>query len=47
MRADSATFSDGECHDDFREEKINVMKTACEIFGYEDEEDPGKLVAVA
>jgi hypothetical protein len=38
-----ATFDDGECHDDFFEEKESVMKIACDIFGYEDEEpcEPG------
>lgn len=37
--AGTATFQDGECHDDFQEEKAGVMKIACDIFGYEDEED--------
>ena len=32
-------FQDGECHDDFHEEKAGVMKIACDIFGFEDEED--------
>ena len=37
--AGTATFQDGECHDDFQEEKAVVMKIASDIFGYEDEED--------
>ena len=37
--AGTATFQDGEFHDDFHEEKASVMKIACDIFGYEDEED--------
>jgi hypothetical protein len=38
--AGTATFQDGECHDDCHEEKASVMRIACDIFGYEDEEDP-------
>ena len=34
-----ATFQDGDCRDDFHEEKASVMKIACDIFGYEDEEE--------
>jgi hypothetical protein len=41
-----ATFKDGDCHDDCHEEKAGVMKIACDIFGYEDEE-PCEPVAVA
>jgi hypothetical protein len=37
--AGTATFQDGDCHDDCHEEKAAVMKIACDIFGYEDEED--------
>jgi hypothetical protein len=36
--AGTAIFQDGECHDDCLEEKASVMKIACDIFGYEDEE---------
>jgi hypothetical protein len=36
--AGTAMFHDGECHDDFHEVKADVMKIACDIFGYEDEE---------
>ena len=36
--AGTATFQDGDCHDDCHEEKSAVMKIACDIFGYEDEE---------
>jgi hypothetical protein len=43
--AGTAMFQDGECHDDFHEEKVGVMKIASDIFGYEDEE-PCELVAV-
>ena len=39
-----ATFQDGECHDDCHEEKASVMRIACDIFGYEDEE-PCELVS--
>jgi len=42
--AGTATFSNGDCHDDFCEEKASVMKIACDIFGYEDEEDRCELV---
>ena len=35
----TATFRDGDCHDDSHEEKSAVMKIACDIFGYEDEEE--------
>jgi hypothetical protein len=44
--AGTAMFQDGECHDDFHEENAGVMKIACDIFGYDDEEDC-ELVAVA
>jgi hypothetical protein len=37
--AGTATFQDGDCHDNCHEEKSAVMKIACDIFGYEDEED--------
>jgi hypothetical protein len=37
--AGTATFQGGECHDDFREDKASVLKIACDIFGYEDEEE--------
>lgn len=37
--AGTATLKAGECHDEFNEEKASVMKIACDIFGYEDEED--------
>jgi hypothetical protein len=41
-----ATFHEGECQDDFYEEKSAVMKIACAIFGYEDEdEEPCKIAA--
>jgi hypothetical protein len=38
--AGTATFQDGDCHDNCHEEKSAVMKSACDIFGYEDEEEP-------
>lgn len=41
--AGTATFQDGECHDESYEEKPSVMKIASDIFGYEDEEDPCDL----
>jgi hypothetical protein len=44
--AGTATFHGGECHDDCHEEKAGVMKIACDIFGYDDEEGPIELVAV-
>ena len=37
--AGTATFQDGECHDESYEKKPSVMKIASDIFGYEDEED--------
>lgn len=37
--AGTATFQDGDCHDDFHEEEASIMKIACDVFGYEDEED--------
>lgn len=43
--AGTATFQDGDCHDDCHEEKSAVMKIACDIFGYEDEEEPCEFVA--
>jgi hypothetical protein len=43
--AGTANFQDGECHDDCHEEKSVVMKIACDIFGYDDEE-PCEFVAV-
>jgi len=36
--AGTATFHGGGCHDDFHEEEAGVMKIACALFGYEDEE---------
>jgi hypothetical protein len=42
--AGTASFQDGECHDDCHDEKAGVMKIACDIFGYEDEE-PCELVS--
>lgn len=43
--AGTATFQDGDCHDDCHEEKSAVMKIACDIFGYEDEEEPCEFAA--
>jgi hypothetical protein len=43
--AGTATFQDGDCHDDCNDEKSAVMKIACDIFGYEDEEDPCEFAA--
>lgn len=37
--AGTATFHEGDCCDDSHQEKSAVMKIACDIFGYEDEED--------
>jgi len=37
--AGTATFQDGECQDECHGEKVSVMKIACDVFGYEDEED--------
>ncbi len=39
--AGTASFHGGDCHDDCHNEKSAVMKIACDIFGYEDEEDCG------
>lgn len=42
--AGTATCQDGDCQDDCHEEKSAVMKIACDIFGYEDEEELCELV---
>ena len=44
--AGTATFQDGECHDESYEEKPSVMKIASDIFGYEDEEDPCEFITI-
>jgi hypothetical protein len=41
--AGTATFRDGDFHDECHEEKSAVMKIACDIFGYEDEEEPCEI----
>ena len=44
--AGTATFQDGECHDESYEEKTCVMKIASDIFGYDDEEDPCDCITI-
>ena len=44
--AGRATYQDSDSHDESFEDKASVMKIACDIFGYDDEEDPIELVAV-
>lgn len=36
--AGTAGFANGNCHDDSHDQETEVMKIACEIFGYEVEE---------
>jgi hypothetical protein len=36
--AGTAVFANGNCHDDLHDQETEIMKIACEIFGYEVEE---------